>query len=206
LVEGLARVLVYSYFLGFVLMLLGIPFFLVSYCNAASSCSLPDSVYNFFILLYGVGVTWLPVAGIQGVIPWFYITTFLPSGASWQLVGLAILVPSLVVQFIVMRKLNTASKTDEVRPLQLAGYHHLVFTVIGAAFVYYTVGPLLSIIAIFLNLAGFQGFRSAVNVIKEKEELNRPRSAATGATRAPGKTTSVTFNTAGAVTRQVGKD
>jgi len=176
LVEGLARVLVYSYLLGLILMVLGIPYFLVGYL-AAVNYTLPDWVGNFFIIVYGIGVTWLPFAGIQGIVPWFYISYFLPSSPDWQLVAAGLMVPVVLIQYTFTKRLFRAAKTDEIGPLKLAGYHHLVFAFISGIFLYYAVGPLVAIIGLFLNLVAFQGFRTAVNQIRENRELNRPRSS-----------------------------
>jgi hypothetical protein len=176
LVEGLARVLVYSYVLGLILMVLGIPYFLVGYL-AAVNYILPDWVGNFFIIVYGIGLTWLPFAGVQGIVPWFYISYALPSSPDWQLVAAGLMVPVILVQYAFTKTLYRAAKTDEIDPLKLAGYHHLVFAFISGIFLYYAVGPLVAIIGLFLNLVGFQGFRSAVNQIRENRELNRPRSS-----------------------------
>ena len=176
LVEGLARALVYSYLIGLILMVLGIPYFLVAYL-AAVNYVLPDWVGNFFIIVYGAGATWLPFAGIQGIIPWFYVSYLLPSPSDWLLVAAALMVPVILIQYAFTKKLLRAARTDEIGPLKLAGYHHLVFAFISAIFLYYAVGPLVGIIGLFLNLVGFQGFRTAIGQIKENEELNRPRSS-----------------------------
>ena len=158
-------------------MVLGIPYFLLGYLTAVNYV-LPDWVGNFFIIVYGVGATWLPFAGIQGIIPWFYISYLLPSPSDWLLVAAGLMVPVISVQYVFTKMMFRASRTDEIGPLKLAGYHHLVFAFISAIFLYYTVGPLVGIIGLFLNLVGFQGFRTAINQIKENEELNRPRSSA----------------------------
>jgi hypothetical protein len=176
LVEGLARVLVYSYLLGLILMVLGIPYFLLGYLTAVNYI-LPDWVGNFFIIVYGIGVTWLPFAGIQGIIPWFYISYLLPSTSDWLLVATGLMIPVILVQYVLLKRLLGAVRTDEIGPLKLAGYHHLVFAFISAIFLYYAVGPLVGIIGLFLNLIGFQGFRTAINQIKENQKLNRPRSS-----------------------------
>jgi hypothetical protein len=177
LVEGLARALVYSYLLGLILTVLGIPYFLIGYLTAVNYV-LPDWIGNFFIIVYGVGATWLPFAGIQGIVPWFYISYLLPSSADWLIVAAGLMIPVTLVQYVFTNTLLRAARTDEIGPLKLAGYHHLAFAFISAIFLYYAVGPLVGIIGLFLNLVGFQGFRTAVNQIKENEELNRPRSSA----------------------------
>jgi hypothetical protein len=185
LVEGLARVLVYSYFLGLALMILAIPYFLVAYL-AAVNIILPNWVGDFFIIVYGIGVTWLPFAGIQGVIPWFYISGAFTSPPAWAfLAAAALMVPVAVVQYLFATRLYRAAKKDETGMLTLAGYHHVVLAFVSAVYFYFALGPLVSIIAIFLNLIGFYGFRNAVNEIREYREINRPRS--TGAPIPGGK-------------------
>ena len=156
-------------------MVLGIPYFLVGYLTAVNYI-LPDWVGNFFIIVYGIGATWLAFAGVQGVIPWFYISYYLPSASVWLLVAAGLMIPVILVQYVFIRRLFKALKNDETGPLRLAGYHHLVFAFISGIFLYETVGPLVGFIGFFLNVIGFQGFRTAIGQIKEYKELNRPRS------------------------------